>query len=88
VKFVDEGKKWGVQRLEMCPYEDCEGNTVIGAWDWLEELREYNNYPVQPLRGFVYPMCPTEDDLVRVEVCGGGLEYMATDYRDQEGQVN
>ena len=87
VQWVDAGEVIGQLRLEMCPYAGCDGDAVRHALPWLE-LRGHNNYPVQPLRGFVYPMYPTEDDLVRVEVCGGGLEYRVTDLRDQDGQHN
>ena len=45
-----------VHDLQMCPYADCDGDTVIDAWDW-ESIREDNpSYPENPMEGVVYPM--------------------------------
>jgi DNA-binding CsgD family transcriptional regulator len=42
--------------FEMCPYEDCDGDAVLDAWDW-EDIREYHpEYPEIPEAGKVYPM--------------------------------
>lgn len=46
-----------MQFLEMCPYEDCDGDTVVDAWDW-ERVREDNGYPEIPQKGVVYPLYP------------------------------
>lgn len=51
--------------LQMCPYADCDGDTVTDAWEWLK-LVEINGYPLVPVKGVVYPMYPSAEDLVRV----------------------
>ena len=44
--------------LQMCPYEDCDGDAVIDAWEW-DRIREINKgYPKVPKKGRVYPMYP------------------------------
>lgn len=44
--------------LEMCPYEDCDGDTVLDAkaWEWVRECRP--EYPEIPEKGKVYPLYP------------------------------
>ena len=50
------GKFRKVDDLQMCPYEDCDGDTVLDAWDW-ESVREYHSaYPEIPEEGKVYPL--------------------------------
>ena len=45
-----------INRLQMCPYEDCSGDTVIDAWDW-NFVREKNpTYPENPIRAHFYPL--------------------------------
>lgn len=34
--------------LQMCPYEGCDGDTVLDAWDWIHEG--------EPVRGMVYDL--------------------------------
>lgn len=42
--------------FEMCPYEDCDGDAVIDAWEW-GHIREYHpEYPKTPEQGKVYPL--------------------------------
>lgn len=42
--------------LQMCPYPDCDGDTVIDAFEW-EWLRNYHpEYPEVPEFGCVYPL--------------------------------
>jgi hypothetical protein len=49
-----------VGNLQMCPYPDCNGDTVIDAWEW-REIREANPvYPRVPKRGERYPMYRNE----------------------------
>lgn len=43
--------------LEMCPYDGCDGDTVIDAWNW-KDVRSGNGYPKVPLLGIVYPLYP------------------------------
>ncbi len=41
--------------LQMCHYEDCNGDAVIDAWKW-NGIREFHpSYPVVPDRGERYP---------------------------------
>lgn len=41
--------------LSMCPYEDCDGDTVIDNRPW-NEIRKFNlHYPLIPERGVEYP---------------------------------
>ncbi len=41
----------------MCPYADCDGDTVTDAWEW-STLVEANGYPLTPVKGTVYPLYP------------------------------
>jgi hypothetical protein len=44
----------------MCPYPDCNGDTVTDAWEW-REIREANPiYPRVPKHGVHYPMYRNE----------------------------
>jgi hypothetical protein len=52
--------RWGEYReingLQMCPYEGCDGDTVMDGWPW-EEVREGNpDYPKTPKLGHVYEL--------------------------------
>jgi len=50
-----------VGELQMCPYQDCNGDTVIDAWPW-EDVRKGNpDYPRVPERGKVYPFHRTQE---------------------------
>lgn len=40
--------------MEMCYYEDCDGDAVMDAWEW-EKIRDANGYPEIPEEGKVYP---------------------------------
>lgn len=48
-----------VDGLQMCPYDGCDGDTVIDAWDW-ERVRtgRGRDYPAVPEEGKVYPLNP------------------------------
>src|SRR5262245_34072646 len=47
-----------IEGLQMCPYEGCNGDTVIDAWPWFT-VRSYNpQYPVIPEDGKRYPLYP------------------------------
>lgn len=44
--------------LEMCAYEDCDGDAFLDVWDW-EDIREGNpEYPKIPEIDTHYPMYP------------------------------
>jgi hypothetical protein len=42
--------------LQMCPYEDCDGDAVMDSkeWDWVRENRP--EYPEVPVAGAEYPL--------------------------------
>jgi len=49
---------WGPpdHELQMCPYSDCNGDTVLDGWKW-EDVREgHPDYPEVPEHGVVYPL--------------------------------
>jgi hypothetical protein len=40
--------------VQMCPYSDCDGNTVMDGFDW-EGIRDHHKkYPQIPERGKIY----------------------------------
>ena len=42
--------------LQYCPYEDCNGDTVMDSWAW-KKIREANpSYPEKPLIDTVYAL--------------------------------
>jgi hypothetical protein len=42
--------------MQLCPYPDCDGDTVMDSWAW-ERLREIHpDYPKEPERDKVYPL--------------------------------
>lgn len=51
-----------VEGLQMCPYDDCDGDAVIDAWPW-GKLVDENGYPETPERDHEYLLYP---DTVRV----------------------
>jgi hypothetical protein len=52
-----EREKWrNIGELQMCPYLDCDGDTVVDAWDW-EKVRDHHpDYPATPDFGTHYPL--------------------------------
>lgn len=44
--------------LQICPYHDCDGDTVIDAWDWENVRDEHPQYPEIPTPKDVYPLYP------------------------------
>jgi hypothetical protein len=44
--------------LQMCPYDDCDGSTVLDGWRWSRIRREHPDYPKIPERSKVYPLYP------------------------------
>jgi hypothetical protein len=45
-----------IVKTEMCPFPDCDGDTLTDSWTW-ESIREIHpEYPEVPERGKVYPM--------------------------------
>jgi len=45
-----------IEDLQMCPYPDCSGDTVMDAWTWKSIRAHHRDYPVEPERGKVYPL--------------------------------
>ena len=42
--------------MQMCPYGECDGDTVLDGWDW-EDIRErHPEYPEVPVEGVVYAL--------------------------------
>jgi hypothetical protein len=42
------------QGLQMCPYPDCSGDTVLDSYHW-EDVKKFNNsYPEIPERSKIY----------------------------------
>lgn len=41
------------ETLQLCHYEDCDGDTVLDGWDW-EEVREDTDWPEIPVIGVTY----------------------------------
>jgi len=42
--------------LQLCPYDDCEGDTVLDAKDWKDIREHHPDYPEIPELGKVYPL--------------------------------
>lgn len=40
---------------QMCPYDGCDGDAVIDAWDWAVIRIANPDYPKVPGLGVVYP---------------------------------
>lgn len=50
------------QEFQLCPYEDCNGTTVLDGWAW-EKFREYHpDTPKKPEAGKVYPLYPDANE--------------------------
>jgi hypothetical protein len=45
-----------IDNLQMCPYEDCDGDTVLDSWLWKEIQEKHPKYPEIPERNKEYPM--------------------------------
>ena len=43
-----------VRGLQLCPYDDCDGDTVTDAWDWQKICDGHPDYPEIPEEGEVY----------------------------------
>ena len=76
--------RWGAYReingLQMCPYEGCDGDTVMDGWRWEEVRRGRQDYPKTPKLGHVYDLYRTPGNIAaefvrfqRVSKFVGGL---------------
>jgi hypothetical protein len=50
------GEYRDVDGFQMCPYEGCDGSTVLDGIDWDRFREDYPEYPEVPERGEVYEM--------------------------------
>ena len=44
--------------FQMCPYEDCNGDTVVDSWSWDVIRTEHPQYPKAPTYNVSYPLYP------------------------------
>lgn len=42
--------------LQMCPYDGCDGDVVIDAWEWEQVIENHPEYPKVPEKGKIYPL--------------------------------
>lgn len=45
-----------VRGLELCHYVDCDGDTIMDAWNWNELRERRGNLPEVPEKGVMYPL--------------------------------
>lgn len=43
-------------KFEMCPYEGCDGDTVLDGWEWEQIKGKHPEYPEIPERGKAYAL--------------------------------
>ena len=59
--------RWGEDReingLQMCPYEGCNGDTVMDGWEWEHVRRGNPDYPKVPKLGHVYELNRTPGNI-------------------------
>jgi len=52
--------KWGgfreINGIQMCPYDGCNGDTVLDGWTWDQVLEANPDYPKAPELGKHYPL--------------------------------
>ena len=44
------------ETMQMCAYEDCDGDAVIDAWDWSKIREAHPEYPGKPAPNTRYPL--------------------------------
>ena len=49
-----------IDGLQMCPYDECNGDTIGDGWPWKRVRGASREYPEEPERGKVYPLYPKE----------------------------
>jgi hypothetical protein len=67
--------RWGEYRLigglQMCPYDGCDGDTVMDGWPWDSVRKGKQGYPKVPRLGHVYELYRTpgnvEDEFQRFQ---------------------
>ncbi len=45
-----------IRDLQLCPYNDCDGDTVMDSWRWTEFRENHPDYPLEPDRDIRYPL--------------------------------
>lgn len=45
-----------IGELQMCPYENCDGDAVLDAWDWATLMENHPEYPEIPVENTRYPL--------------------------------
>jgi hypothetical protein len=45
-----------IDGFEMCPYVDCDGDTVMDGWSWPSVREHHSDYPEVPEKGKTYPL--------------------------------
>lgn len=52
-----ENGQWREEgELQMCPYDNCDGDAVLDAWEWSKIREEHPDYPEVPEIGKSYPL--------------------------------
>jgi len=55
IYYVGEFKA-DAELFELCPYLDCDGNTVLDSIPWVHIRNQHPEYPQKPQKGIVYPL--------------------------------
>lgn len=55
-RAYSRGEYRDVNGLQMCPYTECGGDTVLDAWNWSKIREGHPEYPEIPEEGVTYPM--------------------------------
>ncbi len=45
-----------IDELQMCPYQDCNGDTVLDSVPWSDIRSKHTEYPTTPERNKVYSL--------------------------------
>ena len=45
-----------IDGLRMCPYDGCNGDTVLDGWYWPSVRENHSDYPNVPEIGKTYPL--------------------------------
>ena len=80
--------KWGefreIDGLQMCPYADCDGDTVMDGWHWHEVCEANPDYPDVPELEKRYPLYRSKASVTpefrrfqKVSKAVGGLVFPA-----------
>lgn len=45
-----------IKGLQMCPYDDCNGDTVMDGWSWDDHKPDIDHWPDMPKKNVHYPL--------------------------------